>query len=71
MRTRVECTAGYAYPERPVAFWWDERRLEVRELRKEVRTPQGKRFVVETGDERLFELEYDEETGEWQVVEVS
>ncbi len=68
---RVECYAGYAYPERPVAFWWNGRRVEVMGVRKEERTPQGKRFVVETGDERVFELEYDEAEGEWMINEIT
>jgi hypothetical protein len=69
--TRVECYAGYAYPERPLAFWWEGRRLEIVEIRSEGRTPQGKHFLVETTGERVFEMNYDQADGEWQVVEVS
>jgi hypothetical protein len=71
MKTQVECYAGYSYPERPLALWWQGRRLEVASIRAEGRTPAGKWFRIETGDERVFEMNYDQAADEWQVTEVS
>jgi hypothetical protein len=69
--TQVECYAGQTYPERPLAFWWQGQRLAVSAVRREARLPEGRRFLVESGDERIFELTYLAERDEWQVREVS
>jgi hypothetical protein len=69
--TRVECYAGQTYPERPLALWWQGRRLAVTGVRSEARLPEGRRFLVETVDERVFELTYLALRDEWQVREVS
>lgn len=68
---RVECYAGYAYPQRPLAIWWQARRLEIVEVRSEARLPQGKRFVVETAGERMFEILYNSLADTWTVREMT
>jgi hypothetical protein len=67
----VECYAGYAYPQRPVAFWWQGRRLLVAAVRSEARLPDGKRFLVETTGEKMFEINYNQIHDTWTVREVS
>jgi hypothetical protein len=68
---RVECYAGYAYPQRPLAFWWQGQRLEVITVRSEARLPDGKRFLVETTNEQVFEINYNEIRDTWTVRDVS
>ncbi len=63
----VECHAGYAYPERPIAFLWQGERLEVDRVEAEWRTPDGKHFRVRTRDGRRFTLFYREFVSEWEI----
>lgn len=71
IQTRVECYAGYAYPQRPVAFWWQGQRLVVTAVRSEARLPDGKRFLVETASEQVFEINYNQIQDMWTVQDVS
>ena len=65
MRNTVECHSGYAYAERPVAFYWQGKRLEVEEVIAEQRIPEGKRFRVSTLDKQVFDLTFVEMEDEW------
>lgn len=56
----VRCYAGTRYPERPVAFQWEDRWLDVARVERQARTPEGLRFdvVVEQGERyRLWWIE--------------
>ena len=64
---QVECYAGYTYPQRPRAFWWQQRRLEVTAVIAEAALPDGKRFVVATAADGTFELEYDLPADRWTI----
>ncbi|MCS6908868.1 MAG: hypothetical protein RML93_13460 [Anaerolineales bacterium] len=66
----VECRSEFAYPERPLALWWQEQRLEVREILAQWRTPEGKGFWVRTWDGQVFELFYAELSERWSVTQV-
>ena len=68
---QVECYAGHEYPQRPVAFWWQGQRLVVAAVRSEARLPDGKRFVVETTGEQVFEINYNQARDTWTVRDVS
>jgi hypothetical protein len=70
MPERVECYSGYEYPERPYAFHWQDRRLEVSEVMQTWRTPQGKYFQVKTEDMQIFELVYKESEDDWLIVQI-
>ncbi len=70
-QTRVEWYAGYDYPQRPLAVWWQGRRLAVAAVRSEARLPDGKRFVVETDSEQVFEINYNQIDDTWTVQDVS
>src|SRR5512138_1919660 len=63
----VECHSDYTYPERPVAFGWEGRRLEVAQILHEWRSPSGKGFRVRTIEGQEFELLYQEAANEWQI----
>jgi hypothetical protein len=63
----VECHSGFAYGERPIAFQWEGRRVEVAEVEASWRIPGGRRFRVRTRDGRVFELFYGELYDEWRI----
>jgi hypothetical protein len=63
----VECRSGHTYAQRPLAFWWQEERLEVEAVESEWRTPMGKAFRVRCTNRKHFELEYNEQEDNWQI----
>ncbi|PKO21525.1 MAG: hypothetical protein CVU38_14310 [Chloroflexi bacterium HGW-Chloroflexi-1] len=65
--TQVRCYAGASYPERPTAFEWEDRWLEVREVLWQERTPAGLVFRVLAEDGRRYRLEWEEVKDEWTV----
>lgn len=67
MKDLVEVHSGYTYGERPLAFHWEGRRLEVKTVLASWRTPQGAHFRIRTTDDRDFELAYQEVADEWQI----
>jgi hypothetical protein len=69
--TRVRCYAGASYPERPVAFEWEGRWLEVIEIQRQARTPEGLSFDVLAEDSRRFRLHWDAGIGQWAIMPVS
>ena len=69
----VECYAGRHYPDRPVAFQWEGRRLEVVEVERQWRTTGVDRksavlyhYRVRTERGR-FHLIFDCQEDTWQV----
>jgi len=63
----VECYSGYTYPERPVALYWQDERLEIKRIEAQWQTPEGKRFRVRTYDGQVFELEYSVLADAWRI----
>jgi hypothetical protein len=63
----VECRSDTEYAERPIAFYWQEQRLEIAEILSRWRTPAAKCFRVRTVDDQIFELSYNETTDGWQI----
>jgi hypothetical protein len=63
----VRCYSGVSYPERPVAFEWEGRWLEVAELLWQARTPQGLVFDVSAEDGQSYRLEWAQAADEWTV----
>jgi hypothetical protein len=64
---RVECRSDHDYMGRPLAFYWQEQRLEVAEVLVQYRTPTGFTYHVQTGNSGIFRLDYDTNTDEWTV----
>jgi len=64
----VRCYAGTSYPERPVAFEWEGRWLEVTELLRRARTPEGLRFDVLAEDGRRYRLDWDTNEASWSII---
>lgn len=65
--TVVRCYAGHRYPERPRAFLWEEKWLEVAEVEAQWHTPIGPAFHVRTPDDRRFTLAYNQTTDTWTI----
>jgi len=63
----VRSYAGVSYPERPVAFEWEGRWLEVAELLRQARTPEGLVFDVLAEDGQRYCLEWNQAADEWTV----
>lgn len=64
----VRCYAGAGYPERPRAFLWEQRWLEVEEVEARWRTPVGPAFRVRTADGQRFTLTYHPASDIWVIV---
>ncbi len=70
---RVECYAGRHYPDRPLAFQWQGKRLEVEEVEHQWRAQEAAygspilyHYRVRTIEGR-FHLVYDSKNDDWQV----
>ncbi len=64
---RVEVRSDHDYIGRPLAFYWHEQRHEVSEILVNNRTPGGYQITVRNDQAGIFELFYDNRTGEWSV----
>jgi hypothetical protein len=65
----VKCHSGYAFAERPIAFEWQGKFLEIETILAEWQTPEGKHFRVSTTDEQIFELVYEFVRDAWEVID--
>ena len=63
----VECHSGYAYAERPIAFYWEGERLEVSTVESSWRSPAGRYFRVLSSAGSRFELIYNEADDAWEI----
>jgi hypothetical protein len=64
---RVECHSDYAYIGYPVAFYWQEKRLEVTRILSETRDSSGYSFQVLNREFGFFDLFYNTSTDVWTV----
>jgi hypothetical protein len=67
MPGKVECRSDHSYLGYPVAFYWQDRRLEIVEVVSELRYPDGYEFRVRTGEREIFVLNYVINTDQWSV----
>lgn len=67
LTTRVECHSGFTYAEKPLAFYWEGRRLNVTAIEDHWRTPAGPCFRVRSEDDLCFELSYREAEDLWLI----
>lgn len=61
----VEAYAGASYPERPTAVWRQGQRLDVTQVLRSWRTPDGLHFLVEITEIGRVELIYHYQDGWW------
>jgi hypothetical protein len=67
MNYHVESYSSTRYAERPTALFIEEERLEISEIIKSWRSPEGIVFHVRTEDDQSFEIMYDEDSDQWNV----
>ncbi len=67
MPDRVICRSDYDYLGYPLAFYWQDQRLEVNTVVAQSRTPTGFTFKVSTNESGFFELVYNLNTDQWSV----
>ena len=63
----VECRSDHDYAQRPLAFYWQGQRKEVRQLLNTWRSPLGKHFQVSADDGSIFTLTYQEAHDQWSI----
>lgn len=63
----VRCHSGYTYAQHPVSFSFSGQDYAVEKIVAENLFPDGRQFLVQTGDGKLFELIYNEVNDHWQV----
>lgn len=63
----VECYSGQTYAERPLAIYWEGKRLEISEILSRWRTPERRHFLVRIDPAKLFELTYNENDDLWTI----
>ncbi len=67
MTDLVECHSEHTYAQRPVAFYWEGQRQEIKQVESEWRKPGGICFRVLTEEGSRFVLCYDELKDDWGV----
>ncbi len=68
---KVSCYSGHTYAEEPRSFLWQGVEYEVKEIEKKWLEPGERYFQVRTGDNKLFELCYNDTTREWSLSELA
>ena len=66
----VRCYSGYTYAEEPRSFEWRGVDYEVVVIERTWRAPGERHFLVKTGDNKLFQLCYNEAEECWSLTEV-
>ena len=67
---KVSCYSGRTYAERPKSFLWQDTEYEVKEIEKEWLEPGERYFRVRSGDNKLFQLCYNETQKQWSLTEL-
>ncbi len=66
---QVTCYSGHTYAERPESFVGEGTEYRVKDVEKEWQEPGKRHFRVCTDDDRMFELCYYEDSGQWLATE--
>ena len=67
---KVKCYSGHIYAERPESFLWQGMEYEIKEIKKAWQEPGKRYFQVITGDNKLFQLCYNEAEKQWSLTEL-
>ncbi|MBE9514484.1 MAG: hypothetical protein KAX25_04390 [Dehalococcoidia bacterium] len=71
MRTvKVQCYSGHTYAQEPRSFSWQGKDNKIDSVERAWQEPGKRSFQVVTGDRKLFELSYNEETDLWSAIEL-
>ena len=66
----VRCYSGHTYAQEPRAFILEGVEFEVVSVEKAWQEPGERHFLVRTGDNKLFQLCYNEAEERWSLTEV-
>ena len=66
----VKCYSGHIYAEEPRSFEWEGVVYEVAEIERAWQEPGERHFLVKTGDNKFFQLCYNEAKEQWSLTEV-
>ncbi len=66
----VKCYSGHTYAQEPRSFRWEGAEYEVVGIEKAWQEPGERHFLVKTGDNKFFQLCYNEAKERWSVIEV-
>jgi hypothetical protein len=66
----VECRSDHAYIGYPLAFYWQDKRLDVSQIVSENHNPTGYSFRVLNEEFGYFELIYDLSADKWSVLQL-
>ena len=69
-RLIVKCYSGHIYAEEPRSFEWEGVAYEVDAIEKAWKEPGERYFKVRTGDNKFFQLCYNEVEERWSITEV-
>lgn len=67
----VSCYSGSIYAERPQSFSWGGVTFLVKEITDEWIEPGERYFRVRTGDNKSFQLCYNETNDKWSIIELA
>ena len=67
---KVNCYSGHTYAEEPRSFQWQGIEYEIEEIERAWQEPGERYFQVRTGDNKLFQLCYDEAKVQWSLTEL-
>ncbi len=67
---KVNCYSGHTFAERPESFQWQGMEYQVKEIEKEWLEPGERHFQVRTGDNKLFQLCYNEAEQQWSLIKL-
>ena len=67
----VNCYSGHTYAEQPISFVWQGITYEVAVIEKAWQEPNERCFQVNTRDNRLFNLCYNETQHQWSLTELA
>ena len=66
----VKCYSGHTYAEEPRSFQWRGAEYKVEAIKRAWQEPGERHFLVETEDNKTFQLCYNEVTKRWALTEV-
>lgn len=66
----VNCYSGHTYAQEPRSFTWEGAEYNIDGIEKAWQEPGERHFLVRTGDNKFFQLCYNEVQERWSVIEV-
>ena len=64
----VKCYSGHIYAEEPRSFEWEGVAYEVAKFIRTWQEPGERHFLVKTGDNKFFQLCYNEAEEQWSLI---